>query len=249
MGNYWCIFWAWEAFKMDSIQKKRPGQSQGLNDSTGEDTMIYFYVQTVYYTHNFKKKTSQRCQLPMVPVPHIQMVTLKQRGELAAVCAAGTHRVEEPAIDYLWAVCILHLDSGGDRAENLYLIKTWEVMRNWQLKVSQGWSGGKWERVLGVAPNRLFTLLCSGSIPRCSTKTQVSCDLAICLCGPCGYRHGQFCSRFFPYTLQFFLDSSDSNSPHTGNLSLWFPWGCSYIPLQCVFLSPLGSHSSVRNMP
>lgn len=64
-----------------------------------------------------------------------------------------------------------------------------------------------------MAPNRLFTLLCSGSIPRCSAKTQVSCDLAICLCGPRGYSHGQFCSGFFPYTLQFFLDSSDSNSP------------------------------------
>lgn len=84
---------------MDSIQKKRRGQSQGLNDSTGEDTMIYFYVQTVYYTHNFKRKTSQRCQLLKVHVPHIQMVTLKQRGELAAVCAVGMHTVEEPAVD------------------------------------------------------------------------------------------------------------------------------------------------------
>ena len=84
---------------MDSIQKKRRGQNQGLNDSTGEDSVIYFYVQTVYYTHNFKRKTSQKCQLPMVPVPHIQMVTLKQRGELAAVCAVGTHTVEETAVD------------------------------------------------------------------------------------------------------------------------------------------------------
>lgn len=84
---------------MDSIQNKRQGQSQGLNDSTGEDSIIHFYVQTVYYTHNFKRKTSQRCQLPMVPVPHIQTVTLKQRGELVAVCAVGTHTVEEPAVD------------------------------------------------------------------------------------------------------------------------------------------------------
>lgn len=67
---------------------------------------------------------------------------------------------------------------------------------------------------LGVAPNRLFTLLCSGSIPRCFAKTQVSCGLAICLCGPRGHRHGQFCSGFFPYTLQFFLDSSDSPPPY-----------------------------------
>ena len=84
---------------MDSIQNKRRGQSQGLNDSTGEDSVIYFYVQTVYYTHNFKKKTSQKCQLPMVPVPRIQMVTLKQRGKLMAVCVVGTHTVEETAVD------------------------------------------------------------------------------------------------------------------------------------------------------
>ena len=156
MDNYWCILWAWKAFKMDSFslilcQAYTKGQSRGLNDSIGKDTMIHFYVQTVYDIHNFKRKASQRCQLPMVPVPHIQMITWKQRGWLATVCAVGGYPHSGGASCKLF---ISSLYSAAQfwrrgRAESPYLIKTWEVMRNWQLGVSQGWSEGKWELVLG----------------------------------------------------------------------------------------------------
>ena len=162
-----------------------------------------------------------------MPAPHGPCAThsngnIETKGQAdGCVCCGHTHSGGDSC--RLFISCLYSAArfwGGGGRAESLYLIKTWEVMRNWQLKVSRGWSVGIWERVLEVAPNRLFTLLCSGSIPRCSTKTQVSCGLAMCLCGPHGYRHGQFCGGFFPYPLQFFLDSSDSPPPYWKPLTM-----------------------------
>lgn len=79
----------------------------------------------------------------------------------------------------------LQLYSQGGWAEDSYLIRTLEVMRNCLMAASQGRGGGLAAATYGP-PN----LLCSKGIIRCSAKTQISCGSSLCLHGPFGHIQG-----------------------------------------------------------
>lgn len=78
---------------------------------------------------------------------------------------------------------------------------------------------------LGGASDRFSILLCSRSITKHSTKTQISCGSTICLCGLCGYMQGHYSTPMEPFPVL----CSSSQVLQTHPTSILEIFACSFL--------------------